>query len=156
MNLKKYNLTAIHTDCGPIFMKNGQTFFHSLLLMTSQLVDFDEESLDFLEEEIKSIYGLDVNNKDSLQEEGLVTEYEDTHRFRVWSDGVRQYLSSNDKEKAYIFARVLEHLVSKNGSFKYSSKEISLNILGPEVNDFDIVLGTENNLYFYAKQNLKC
>ena len=55
MNLKKYNLTAIHTDCGPIFMKNGQTFFHSLLLMSSQLVDFDEESLDFLGEEIKSI-----------------------------------------------------------------------------------------------------
>ena len=47
MNLKKYNLTAVHTDCGPIFMKNGQTFFHSLLLMSSQLVDFDEESLDF-------------------------------------------------------------------------------------------------------------
>lgn len=156
MSLKKYNLTAIHTDCGPIFMKTGQDLFQSLLLMTSQLVDFDEESLVLLGEKIKSIYGLDVNDKDSLEEEGLVTKYEDTHRFRVWSDGVRQYLSSNDKEKAYIFARVLEHLVSKNGSFKYSSKEISLNILGPEVNDFDIVLGTENNLYFYAKQNLKC
>lgn len=156
MSLKKYNLTAIHTDCGPIFMKTGQNLFQSLLLMTSQLVDFDEESLDFLGEELKSIYGLDVNDKDSLQEEGLVTKYEDTHIFRVWSDGVRQYLSSNDKEKAYIFARVLEHLVSKNGSFKYSSKEISLNILGSETNDFDIVLGTENNLYFYAKQNSKC
>jgi hypothetical protein len=119
-------------------------------------VDFDEESLVLLGEKIKSIYGLDVNDKDSLEEEGLVTKYEDTHRFRVWSDGIRQYLSSNDKGKAYIFARVLEHLVSKNGSFKYSSKEISLNILGPEVNDFDIVLGTENNLYFYAKQNSKC
>lgn len=113
MNLKKYNLTAVHTDCGPIFMKNGQTFFHSLLLMSSQLVDFDEESLDFLGEEIKSIYGLDVNNKDSLQEEGLVTEYEDTHKFRVWADSVRHYLSSNDKEKAYAFARILEYLVEK-------------------------------------------
>lgn len=156
MNLKKYNLTAVHTDCGPIFMKNGQTFFHSLLLMSSQLVDFDEESLDFLGEEIKAIYGLDVNDKDSLQEKEIVTEYEDTHKFRVWADSVRQYLSSNDKEKAYAFSRILEHLVDKNGFFKYSSKEISLNILGPEVNEFDIVLSTENNLYFYAKQNSKC
>jgi len=124
--------------------------------MSSQLVDFDEESLDFLGEEIKSIYGLDVNDKDSLQEKGISTEYEDTHKFRVWTDSVRNYLSSNDKEKAYIFARILEHLVDKNGFFKYSSKEISLNILGPEPNDFDIVLSTENNLYFYAKQNSKC
>ena len=46
--------------------------------------------------------------------------------------------------------------LAKNGSFKYSSKENFLNILGPETNDFDIVLGTENNLYFYAKQNSKC
>lgn len=99
MSLKKYNLTATHTDCGPIFMKTGQNLFQSLLLMTSQLVDFDEESLDLLGEKIKSIYGLDVNDKDSLEEEGLVTKYEDTHRFRVWSDGIRQYLSSNDKEK---------------------------------------------------------
>ena len=107
-------------------------------------------------EEIKSIYGLNVNDKDSLQEKGIVTEYEDKHKFRVWADSVRHYLSSNDKERAYVFARILEYLVEKNGFFKYSSKEISLNILGPEVNEFDIVLSTENNLYFYAKQNSKC
>ena len=49
MRLKKYKLVAFHTECGPIFLKDGQHLLQSLFLMFSQLVDFDEESFKLFE-----------------------------------------------------------------------------------------------------------
>ena len=50
MRPKKYKLVAFHTECGPIFIKDGQHLLQSLFLMFSQLVDFDEESFNYLKE----------------------------------------------------------------------------------------------------------
>lgn len=49
MRPKKYKLVAFHTECGPIFLKDGQHLLQSLFLMFSQLVDFDEESFKLFE-----------------------------------------------------------------------------------------------------------
>ena len=154
MRRKKYNLVAFHTECGPIFIKDGQHLLQSLFLMFSQLVDFDEESFKLFERILLQKYQLNINDEEALQKSGVSVGYAREYHFNAWAEGAK--LSSNDREKAYLSACAVRHLLKVNGSFEYVSKELTLRIFVPEPNDFDIVLKTENNLYFCAKQASKC
>lgn len=158
MRRKKYNLVAFHTECGPIFIKDGQHLLQSLFLMFSQLVDFDEESFKLFERILLQKYQLNINDEEALQKSGVSVGYAREYHFNAWAEGakIRPFLSSNDREKAYLSACAVRHLLKVNGSFEYVSKELTLRIFVPEPNDFDIVLKTENNLYFCAKQASKC
>ena len=158
MRRKKYNLVAFHTECGPIFIKDGQHLLQSLFLMFSQLLDFDEESFKLFERILLQKYQLNINDEEALQKSGVSVGYAREYHFNAWAEGakIRPFLSSNDREKAYLSACAVRHLLKVNGSFEYVSKELTLRIFVPEPNDFDIVLKTENNLYFCAKQASKC
>ena len=158
MRRKKYNLVAFHTECGPIFIKDGQHLLQSLFLIFSQLVDFDEESFKLFERILLQKYQLNINDEEALQKSGVSVGYAREYHFNAWAEGakIRPFLSSNDREKAYLSACAVRHLLKVNGSFEYVSKELTLRIFVPEPNDFDIVLKTENNLYFCAKQASKC
>lgn len=149
---------AFHTECGPIFIKDGQHLLQSLFLMFSQLVDFDEESFKLFERILLQKYQLNINDEEALQKSGVSVGYAREYHFNAWAEGakIRPFLSSNDREKAYLSACAVRHLLKVNGSFEYVSKELTLRIFVPEPNDFDIVLKTENNLYFCAKQASKC
>lgn len=158
MRPKKYKLVAFHTECVPIFLKDGQHLLQSLFLMFSQLVDFDEESFKLFEGMLLQKYQLNINDEEALRKSGVAIDYNREYHFNVWEDSakIKPFLSSNDKEKAYLCACAVRHLLNMNGSFEYISKELNLKIFVPEPNDFDIVLKTENNLYFCAKQESKC
>ena len=158
MRPKKYKLVAFHTECGPIFIKDGQHLLQSLFLMFSQLVDFDEESFKLFEGMLLQKYQLNINDEEALRKSGVAIDYNREYHFNVWEDSakIKPFLSSNDREKAYLSVCAVEHLLKVNGSFEYVSKELTLRIFVPEPNDFDIVLKTENNLYFCAKQESKC
>ena len=158
MRPKKYKLVAFHAECGPIFIKDGQHLLQSLFLMFSQLVDFDEESFKLFEGMLLQKYQLNINDEEALRKSGVAIDYNREYHFNVWEDSakIKPFLSSNDREKAYLSACAVEHLLKVNGSFEYVSKELTLRIFVPEPNDFDIVLKTENNLYFCAKQESKC
>lgn len=158
MRPKKYKLVAFHTEYGPIFIKDGQHLLQSLFLMFSQLVDFDEESFKLFEGMLLQKYQLNINDEEALRKSGVAIDYNREYHFNVWEDSakIKPFLSSNDREKAYLSACAVEHLLKVNGSFEYVSKELTLRIFVPEPNDFDIVLKTENNLYFCAKQESKC
>ena len=103
-------------------------------------------------------YQLNINDEEALRKSGVAIDYNREYHFNVWEDSakIKPFLSSNDREKAYLSACAVEHLLKVNGSFEYVSKELTLRIFVPEPNDFDIVLKTENNLYFCAKQESKC
>jgi hypothetical protein len=158
MRPKKYKLVAFHTECGPIFIKDGQHLLQSLFLMFSQLADFDEDSFKLFEEVLYQEYQLNINDEEALQKSGVSVGYAREYHFNAWAEGakIKPFLSSNDRKKAYLCACAVRHLLNMNGSFEYVSKELTLRIFVPELNDFDIVLKTGNNLYFCAKQESKC
>ena len=158
MRPKKYKLVAFHTECGPIFIKDGQHLLQSLFLMFSQLVDFDEESFKLFEGILLQKYQLSINDEEILRKSGVAVDYNREYHFNVWEDSakIKPFLSSNDREKAYLCACAVRHLLNMNGSFEYVSKELTLRIFVPEPNDLDVLLKTENNLYFCAKQESKC
>lgn len=114
--------------------------------------------LNYLKEVLYQEYQLNINDEEALQKSGVSVGYAREYHFNAWAEGakIKPFLSSNDREKAYLCACAVRHLLNMNGSFEYISKELNLKIFVPDPNDFDIVLKTENNLYFCAKQESKC
>ena len=127
MRPKKYKLVAFHTECGPIFLKDGQHLLQSLFLMFSQLVDFDEESFKLFEGILLQKYQLNINDENALRKSGVAVDYCREYHFSVWADGakIKPFLSSNDREKAYLCACAVRHLLNMNGFFEYVSKELT-------------------------------
>lgn len=154
---KLYDLSAVHSNEGPLLIKTKQTLFQALYLAFSQVAEYDKDAFSVFYQDCAEVYDIDPSDEGQLRELGIMIDYDETHEFSSWEGLHSEYLSAN--QNAYLFARVFEHLAWEYKAIHTVDDRASIKMFGAAPGEFQLLIETKNeegSLYIYAKESDDC